>query len=240
MRAWAALGWVAAAVGSLTGCCFGSCGTPMTPQQQAQYNAEKGTETALLRDGLAKLTAAPPSLDAPSEVPCPPVAAGSGAREVLTVDREYLAKLADPEFDGAVDPHPGWAWLRSEALTKPQRGAQKFTAEDLEGDRERVYLAVFQSADARLPVIDGAGAYAPGHYDGWLSVIDVRTQAVVCAAHFSADSSPKMQSEATGPGEVKDRQAKVDEDFQEVFEQQAKLAIERISSDLDVDFGTFN
>jgi len=221
----------------LAGCCCCGGGTPETPQEAALRREREQQEVEALRAGLLATAASPPSTTGLVERACPDTEIEQkswSARKLLTVDRDYLVRWTDPEFETAEDADADWAWLRSEALQQVSKGADKLDPSDLHGDRERTYLAVFHSTDKARPRIDGSGAYTPGHFDGWLIVVDLLTTEAICQVQFSAGSSPRITEQATGEGTIRERQEAVDEDFQEVFGDQATAALERISSHLEV------
>lgn len=221
----------------LNGCmCCGGCssGPPETPAERAAREAETVRLTEGLRVGLATAAANPPAT-AGQEGACPDAEIGTrdySTRRLLTVDRPYLVRLGDPDFDHTADDRREWEWMRSEVLQEPSRGADKFSDSALRSERQRHYLAVLIPEAEQAPMVAGDGTLTPGHWGGWVAVVDLDAQQEICRARLAADSSPRVQGQLTGS--IGEQQTAVDEDFQEVFGVQLEAAVERISDELHV------
>lgn len=224
------------------GCCSCcSCGGDSPPPSPAEVAARQALDTENLlrtREGVLAV-AGQGDQDAREEKACPDAELqnlGYSERNLLTLDQEFLVRLADPEFDATSDDGV-WAWMRTEALQKPSRGPEKYTDDDLSSVRERRFLAVFDADTRTSPVIDGSGNFTPGRFEGWLVVHDLKSQSLICQVRLTADS--RLRGDP-GAGSIKDRQKAADEDFQEVFESQGQTALSRITDKLDLDLGWTN
>lgn len=218
-------------------CCCSGCpeSVPLAPEEQALQDAKRRVDMDAMESGLMAVAASPPSSRGLTEKGCPDEEIGakdSSYRQVLTVDREFLVHLADPDFDASDDDNTDWAWLRSEPLREPSKGTDKYTDDQLSSDRQRHYLAIFDSSDKAAPEVDGSGTFTPGHFDGWLIIVDLMTQQTVCQAQLQARSSPRLAD--AQEGSIRERQEEADEDFQDQLDTQAQAALERISDQLRI------
>jgi hypothetical protein len=170
------------------------------------------------------------------EKPCPESPPGKeifGA--ALVADVEFLRMLRSSAPASSVPTDP-WRALTSPALRELELGRPK-SADAVRETRYRIvqleqhypHLVVAVATQRTAPELHG-DQFVTGHFDGWLSVFDLRTAAPVCATRWSASNSEQVAGRAD-----QNRSDAIRRDFAMNLGRELDRAATRLSAALVVD-----